>query len=130
MTALAVKLTPGDKERRADRGTSNAEAYDAFLRGWAHFRRNTHDDYTQARAYFERAIELDPGFGQAFSALAAVYWESCSKDWYTAMKMSRYDTRERAKDYLKKSSGESNAVGSSGISQVDCLAGEIRRGGH
>ena len=102
VTALAVNLTAAERERQARKETDSPQAYDAFLRGWTHFRRSTHDDYTKAREYFERAIELDPGYGQALAALAATYWESFRRDWYTAMKMSRHATRLRAQDYLEK----------------------------
>jgi rhodanese-related sulfurtransferase/Flp pilus assembly protein TadD len=55
------------------------EAYDAFLRGWAYYRRNTPEDYAEAVPYFERAITLDPKYGRAYAALAAIHWTSLAK---------------------------------------------------
>ncbi len=101
VTALAVNLTAGEQLEWAEAKSGNPEAYDAYLRGWAHYRRNTHDDYAKARQYFERAIEIDPDYSQALAALAATYWESYYRDWFTAMKMDRVSTKSRAKDYLE-----------------------------
>ena len=42
---LAVHLTANDQERAARKGTRNAQAYDAFLRGWQHYLRQTPDDF-------------------------------------------------------------------------------------
>jgi TolB-like protein/class 3 adenylate cyclase/thioredoxin-like negative regulator of GroEL len=102
VTALAVQLTPGEQHRQAETETVVAEAYDAFLRGWTHFRRSTPADYAQARDYFEQAIELDPEYSQAFAALAATYWESFRREMFTAMQMDRHSTRQRAEEYLDK----------------------------
>jgi adenylate cyclase len=73
VTALAVRLT-GEEQRRAARAeTDNPQAYDAFLRGWAYYRRNTPDDLARAVPHLEEAIALDPGYSRAHAALAAVY---------------------------------------------------------
>ena len=53
----------------------NPEAYEAYLRGrqaWMHgvF---TEDGFENSRAYFDRAIQLDPDFGNALVALAEIY---------------------------------------------------------
>ena len=102
VTALAVQLTPGEQQRQAETETDVAEAYDAFLRGWTHYRRSTHDDYAKARDYFERAIELDPHYSKAYAALAATYWESFRREMFTAMQMDRRSARQRAEEYLEK----------------------------
>ena len=81
VAALAVKLTAGEKAERDRPETDNPEAYDSFLRGWAHYRRHTPDDFAEAVPYFERAVELDPSYGRAYAALAAVYWSIVDKNW-------------------------------------------------
>lgn len=73
VTALAVNLTGPELTEQAKSETTSPEAYDAFLRGWAHFRRNTPADLAQAVARFEQAIDLDPSYSRAYGALAAVY---------------------------------------------------------
>ena len=74
VTALALNLTartPGNRQQ-----TANSQAYDAFLKGWEHYRRFSPDDFSRAIPYFERAVELDPDYGRAYAALASLYWES------------------------------------------------------
>ena len=74
VTALALNLTakmPGGREK-----TANPQAYDAFLKGWEHYRRFSPDDYSKAIPYFERAVQLDQNYGRAYAALASIYWES------------------------------------------------------
>jgi len=79
VAALAVTLTSGEQAERAQPETDSAEAYDAFLRGWSHYRRSTPDDYAKAIPYFEKAIELDPDYSRAYAALAALYWAVIDK---------------------------------------------------
>jgi TolB-like protein/class 3 adenylate cyclase/rhodanese-related sulfurtransferase len=79
VAALAVKLASGEQAEGAEPETDNAEAYDAFLRGWSHYRRSTPDGYAKAIPYFEKAIELDPDYSRAHAALAALYWAVTDK---------------------------------------------------
>jgi TolB-like protein/class 3 adenylate cyclase/Flp pilus assembly protein TadD len=71
--ALALTLTPQDIRNVGEVGTTNAVAHDAFLQGQAFYHRNTPEDNAKAVAPFQRAIELDPTFGRAHTALAKVY---------------------------------------------------------
>lgn len=71
--ALEVKLTEAEKQRTARRYTVSADAYDAFLRGQDYYVRYTHEDNLQAQAAYQRALELDPDFARAYSALALTY---------------------------------------------------------
>ncbi len=66
----ALKLTLGQPEvRLIERGgTSNAEAYDLYLRGRSHLRYGTTN--LPAAEMFRRAIQLDPDFAQAHAGLA------------------------------------------------------------
>jgi TolB-like protein len=54
-------------------GTTNTEAYDAYLRGVAHWHLRTGESLRNSIALFERAIELDPGFARAWAGLALTY---------------------------------------------------------
>ena len=74
VSALAVKLTGGEKELVVQRGTDNVAAYDEFLRGWGYYLRLTPEDFAKAASSFRKAIELDPNYGRAYAALALVYW--------------------------------------------------------
>ncbi|HEU5138129.1 MAG TPA: winged helix-turn-helix domain-containing protein [Steroidobacteraceae bacterium] len=53
--------------------TKNPDAYDAYLRGIAEFRRGRFSDLRRVRDHFQRAVELDPQFAIAHALLAATY---------------------------------------------------------
>jgi adenylate cyclase len=73
VAALSIQLTPDEDQKLAAQVTDNPEAYDAFLKGQNAFLQFSPDRYDEARAYFRRAIELDPGFARAYSALSITY---------------------------------------------------------
>jgi TolB-like protein len=102
VSALAVQLTAGEEKQVAGKETDSAEAYDAFLQGWVHFRRSTPDDYVQAVPYFEKAVELDPNYSRAYAALAAIYWRAAKWDWYLKLGIVYSEAREEAKQYLQE----------------------------
>jgi tetratricopeptide (TPR) repeat protein len=81
VTALAVTLKGAEQEQVARKETDNIEAYDAFLKGREHYRRRTQDDFMKAFPYFEKAIELDPNYGDAYAGLAALYLWSNRYQW-------------------------------------------------
>jgi TolB-like protein/Flp pilus assembly protein TadD len=82
--ALSVELTKDDKERVAKRGTENVRAYDAFLRGWEHYLKQTPQEFRAATVEFKKALELDPGYARAHAALAATYWAAYTRWWTQA----------------------------------------------
>ena len=78
-TAIAGSLRPalgGEAEARfADRGTSDEEGYQLYLRGRFHYGQLTPDARGEAVRYFERAIARDPGFAAAHAWLAGTLSE-------------------------------------------------------
>jgi TolB-like protein len=101
VTALAVNLTAAERERQARKETVSPEAYDAFLRGWAHYRLFTAEDLAKSVPYFEEAIRLDANYGRAHAALATVYWESWLNDWVKSLGMSYTEVGEKARRHLE-----------------------------
>jgi len=101
VTALAVSLVEesGNQDRNE---TDNLEAYDAFLRGWAHYQLATRDDFAKAVPYYEKAIALDPNYGRAHAALAVVYWESWSSEWVRSLGISYQEAIEKAQYHLQE----------------------------
>jgi TolB-like protein/Tfp pilus assembly protein PilF/predicted Ser/Thr protein kinase len=69
---IRLKLTPEQKARLRNAPEVNPEAYDAYLVGtyldWALYQENE-----KARSYLEKAIQKDPGFADAYSALGFLY---------------------------------------------------------
>jgi TolB-like protein/DNA-binding winged helix-turn-helix (wHTH) protein/tetratricopeptide (TPR) repeat protein len=53
--------------------TRSPEAYQHYLQGRHLFQRRSGDDLLQAKAHFEKAVQIDPTYGRAWSALAGVY---------------------------------------------------------
>jgi TolB-like protein/class 3 adenylate cyclase len=102
VTALAVNLTAEERERQARKETDSPEAYDAFLRGWAHYRLNTRDDFAKAVPYLEKAIQLDPNYGRGHAALATIYWESWNSEWVRSLGISYHEAIEKAKRHLEE----------------------------
>jgi len=47
--------------------TDNPAAYDSLLRGVEHFNRQTSEANVQARQMFEKAVELDPTYAEAYA---------------------------------------------------------------
>jgi len=70
VTALAVRLTPQESERVTRRSTTDVAAYDHFLRGQALARTA---NYEQAREFYQKAIDTDPGFARAYGAMSVSY---------------------------------------------------------
>jgi tetratricopeptide (TPR) repeat protein len=81
VAALAVKLTHDERTRLELAETRNPQAYDAVVRGWAHYRQGSEEDTKKAIALFEQAIALDPAYGRAHAALAAVSWRIAQSYW-------------------------------------------------
>ncbi len=71
---LQITLTPDEQNRKNRKDTDNPDAHDAYLRGWQLYRRYTPENFVEAIPHLERAVELDPDYGQAWATLASVYW--------------------------------------------------------
>ena len=102
VSALAVKLTGQEQSRVVVAEATNSQAYDAFLRGWEYYRKTTPDDYRSAIALFKQAIELDPDYNRAHTALAAVYWNSLWRRWSETTDLTYSRIYEQARLYLQK----------------------------
>jgi adenylate cyclase len=103
-SALALKLSAGEQEKLGRKETYNIEAYDAFLKGWEHYRRWTPEDFRIALSFFQRAIELDPQYGRAYAAIASIYTESYQRawDWSHVVGVSAEAMPGLAGNYLKE----------------------------
>jgi adenylate cyclase len=102
VTALELNLTVGEQQQQAQKETNSPEAYDAFLRGWDYYRLHTPDDFTKAIPYLENAIELDPNFGRAHAALAAIYSGIYIDGWAEGTGVSYDDAFKKIKHHLEE----------------------------
>ena len=107
---LQITLTPDEQNRRNRKDTDNPDAHDAYLRGWQLYRRYTPEDFVEAIPHLERAVELDPDYGQAWATLASVYWITYRKGYAWALivnpdkpnALAWQETRNKAGQYLEQ----------------------------
>jgi adenylate cyclase len=59
-------------------GTKNVEAHEAYLQGRFFLNRHSEKETDQARAAFERAVQLDPKFALAWAGLAQTHVWDCN----------------------------------------------------
>ena len=97
-----MKLTANEEVAQAKNQTKNPQAYDAFLRGLEHYRRDTTDHYGKAMDYFRQAVDLDPGYSRAYAAMASIYWKSYLDEFYQVFQIGRTDARERGQQLLQQ----------------------------
>ncbi|MEO8194664.1 MAG: protein kinase [Gemmatimonadales bacterium] len=70
VAALRLVLTEDEKKAIEQVPTSNADAYEYYLRGRQFFHQHRRRSLEFARQLFERAIELDPGYALAHCGVA------------------------------------------------------------
>lgn len=74
---LKVHLGSDEKQKLAERGTENTEAYELYLKSLEYFNRQTKEGFQIAAELSSEAIALDAGYAQAYSskanALASLY---------------------------------------------------------
>jgi adenylate cyclase len=100
--ALALRLSAEGQQTKALQETNSPAAYEAFLRGWEHYRRSTPDDYARAIPYLENAIKLDPNYSRAYAALALIYFSTYDHWWHESIGLSYDEAKDRAQRFLTK----------------------------
>jgi serine/threonine-protein kinase len=70
---LRLKLTGEEKKRLTGRDTTNAEAYEFYLRGRYFWNKRTGDGLTKAIDQFQQAIDRDPNYALGYVGLADSY---------------------------------------------------------
>jgi serine/threonine protein kinase/Tfp pilus assembly protein PilF len=78
--ALDIKLELSEKQTLNTDITTNADAYNFYLRGITYYQKSFNEsDYRIAEEMLQKAIELDPNFSRAYAALSyvhsSIYWE-------------------------------------------------------
>lgn len=87
VSALSVHLDEAEREQMLDWGTTNAIAYERFLRGEFYYNQFSPDDFQRAIDYYLSALELDPGFVNAYYGAATA-----------ANNMAVYSSSERIRE--------------------------------
>jgi adenylate cyclase len=110
VAALAVNLTKDEQSRVGLVETRNPQAYDALLRGWAHYRQGSADEINKALALFEQAIALDPGYAQAHAAVAAASWHIAEALWESTTQGGYQRAFDRMQAALVEAMRQPNAL--------------------
>jgi TolB-like protein/Flp pilus assembly protein TadD len=71
--ALEVTLGPGEKHLLQKQGTQNLEAYHLYLRGLHQFHRVSEEGLNSSIVLFERALQHDAAFAEAYAGMALSY---------------------------------------------------------
>ncbi|MEA2916242.1 MAG: adenylate cyclase [Bradyrhizobium sp.] len=79
--AAAVELSRFERERARAKPTSNLAAYEYVLRGRGALSHNTRESNDEASELFQRAIDLDPNYADAYAALGDSYFEAVVSGW-------------------------------------------------
>jgi TolB-like protein/ankyrin repeat protein len=125
VSALESNLVPGETAARSK--TVSTRAYDAFLKGWAHYQRRTLKDLTKAKPYLEQAIQLDDDYAQAHAALAAIYWEIWSNGWAEHFNISLPDAMGKAKQHVKLGLKEATPLAHWVASNIEISEGNYQK---
>ena len=110
VAALALSLTHDEQARVGLVETRNPQAYDAVLRGWAHYRQGSEDETKKAIALFEQAIVLDPEYGRAHAAVAAASWRIVQSYWEVTTHGGYQRNFDRMQAALAKAMRQPNAL--------------------
>ena len=70
---LRIKLTGAEKERVVRQGTDSVEAYHLYLKGRHHNNKRTRESFEKGLESFQKAIDLDPNYAQAYAGMADTY---------------------------------------------------------
>lgn len=80
--ALPLHLDSEELARADIGGTTNPDAFDAYLRAWQSYNLRTSDGFLAAVDLLERAVALDENYGRAFALLASIHFEAWQNFWH------------------------------------------------
>jgi adenylate cyclase len=78
---LAIRVTQVEQRRVSTKPTESLEAYDYVLRARPALQRPARGSIVEARVLLRRAIELDPNYAAAYTAIAETYHIATSMGW-------------------------------------------------
>ena len=107
--AYQGELAEAAKERAKRKDPASLSAYEALLLGIEHKHRFTEDDNATAQAWFNKAIDLDPQFSQAYVGLAWIHIQQFWFGWANDPEQAVARTREAALKAIEFDPSEAEA---------------------
>jgi len=86
VTTLKLRLSLEQWREVVGQHTDNLDAYDDYLRGWRYYWSFTEEGNVKATQMFEKAIQRDPTYADAYTDLGIAYWSGWINEW------SEYDS--------------------------------------
>jgi adenylate cyclase len=81
VTTLDLQVSLSERGILAHQTTDNLDAYDNFLRGLSYSWRETKEDDAKAVEFFQKAIELDPNYADAYAVMGAIEFNDWLWQW-------------------------------------------------
>jgi len=94
---LGVTLLEGERSRLTAHPTESHEAYTLYLKGRYFWSKRTEEDIRLALAYFQQAVDLDPGYSRAWVGIADTW---IFRGWYS--RLAPRETFPKAKRALAR----------------------------
>ena len=110
VSALKVSLTGEEAARQVKHSTDNAEAHDAFLQGWLHYKLGARADLVRSIPFLEEAVRLDPGYADAHAVLATIYWDAVEDTWTYQLGIPKFEAEDRANFHLQEALKKPNLL--------------------
>lgn len=117
---IRVSLKPRERVALHSAAVVDPAAYESYLRGRYFWNKRTANGLSTALAYFQQAIEQDPGYAPAYSGLADTY--ALLGDWQYAV-MTAKEALPKAKDAAMKAIALDPTLGEGHNSLAFCLDG-------
>ena len=118
VSALSLKLSKDEQDAIANGQTANLEAREAFQNGWQQYQRYTAMSNAKAVELFQRATEIDPNYGRAYSALSMAYVRGCQWRWHKELNTTTGEAFEKATRFLNKAEKNSSSMTKVAASQI------------
>lgn len=118
VAAVLVLVIVGAQEEVARGQSIKVEAREAFQKGWEHYSRFTPEENAKAAEQFERAVELDPEYGEAYSALGMVYVRGCQWRWQEDLGVNTFRANQMALEYLAEGKKRASSLTHVAASQI------------
>jgi adenylate cyclase len=117
--ALTPKLEQAEIEYAKRKPTASLNAYDFYMRGLASFHRGSRQSLTDALQFFDRAIELDPGFASAYAMAAWCCVIRNNNGWLPDTEVERMTSRARQAGRLGQDDPIALSVSGCVLAQVE-----------